>query len=180
MHALLQFAELLAAIRVVHHHILQPAARPAAMDELVLQHQSRSADDLALARVLDDGHIVVAALLHLGKTACGPKGEQIIRGQYDSKLLHINNKIARTKKLRPTHGPNRRQLAEQLEKAAIVVALLERSHQQPWLARVGGRDGGPEGGRALCKVQPLEQRRIVEGLFALCMEMTGPFLLLLC
>lgn len=74
----------------------------------------------------------------------------------------------RTQKGRPTDGTDRGQLAEQLQKAAIVVALLERSHQQPWLARLGGRDGRPERGGALGKVQPLEQRRIVEELFALC------------
>lgn len=75
----IQFAQLLAAIRVVHDHILQAAARRTAMDELVLQHQRGRTDDLTLARVLHNGHIVVAALLHLREAACAQTGHHITR-----------------------------------------------------------------------------------------------------
>lgn len=105
------------------------------MDELVLQHQRRRPNDLRLARVLDHRHEVVAALAHLREA---------------------------TEERRSRHRTDRGQLAEELQKAAVEVALAQRPHQQPRLARLGGRDGGPEGGRALREVETLEQRWVVQ------------------
>lgn len=43
--------------------------RTAFMDELVLDDQRCTADDRVRSCVLDDGHKVIAAHLHLGETA---------------------------------------------------------------------------------------------------------------
>lgn len=63
----LQFSELVSSVSVVHDDIFQASSFAARMNELVLDDQSGTADNLIFASIFDDRHEVIAAALHFIK-----------------------------------------------------------------------------------------------------------------